>query len=431
MKFPSLDTILQPISRDVSKAFADAGHGHFVSALEDLLRIPEDVDRSIESSAAETVDSLYSSSSPRPRTGNPYTDNLIGIEPNPGPDRKKGASLPRRKSSVKQGIGGQRRLSSNNRQVTFRGGGTSSSIRSIAAPMGIGSAVAGNGLGQSLRHRSGRLHGSPCHFITGTCAFQNYSSNAGSGAVFQDGSGNQSVYVYLNPRICCQNAGYGTPLGLCPIGVVSQPWRKFCFTKLRIHYVPTVTSTAQVGAMALAFDPEVITTSSLSSSAIMAYANFESSMYGPMWNPNSLDVTPFLDKSKWYYGETPVAVSTSLLSSESIQGTLLLCGTTLPAVSTTYGMFFMEFELALSELGPVEVFTAPALRRPPVARPPSSLTSSTSPSYFAAVEPCSGKDQSDTTDTAKDKAVTEVVTEEYIIVDGERKLVNRTSTRVV
>ncbi len=202
--------------------------------------------------------------------------------------------------------------------------------------------------------------GSPAHIITGRCAIQSLNTNAGSAFVFTDSGGNQSNYIYMNPRICCQNTGYSVPAGYCPIGVISQPYRRFSFRRVILHYVPTSASTSMAGTVALAYDPEVITTSTLGTQ-VMAFANFEASVFGPVWSPLSLDITRFLDRSKWFYSETGATLATSLLSSQSIQGTILLCGSTGPAVSTYYGMFQLEFELALDELGPVEVYSAPAL----------------------------------------------------------------------
>jgi len=251
------------------------------------------------------------------------------------------------------------------------------------------------------------------------CAFQNFATNAGGTAVFQDGGGNQSTFVYLNPRICCQNNNYSSPAGNCPIGVIAQPWRKYSFRKLKIHYRPTSATTSTSGSMAVAFDPEVVTTSSLSAT-VMSFANFEASMYGPVWANNCLDLTPYLDRSKWFYAETSASPSTSVLAENSIQGTLLLCPINESVTSFIFGMFFMEFELALNELGPTEVFSVPALSR-----------GSIGPSEFI----CSGSSSSSSVAHCaitpdKDKSVTEVVVEEYIVVDGERKLMSKTTSKV-
>lgn len=229
----------------------------------------------------------------------------------------------------------------------------------VSAPAVTGSIFGGNSF--KMRSKTSRVLGSPAHIFTGMCAFQNLITNSSGQFMFQDGTGNVSNLVYMNPRICCQNSGYGVPAGLCPIGVIAQPFRKYSFRKLVIHYQPTNASTALSGTIAFAYDPEVITTSSLGPTP-MAYANFEASAYGPMWTSLKLDVTKWLDRSKWFYGETSSTLATSLIAAQSIQGTLMLCNAVGPAVEKNFGMFFMEYELALSELGPTEVFTFPSLK---------------------------------------------------------------------
>jgi len=190
---------------------------------------------------------------------------------------------------------------------------------------------------------------------------QNLATDAGPTFRFSDAGANVTSYMYLNPRICCQNFAYNVPAGNCPIGVISQAFRKYSFRRLVLRYEPTTANTNLSGVVAVMYDPEVISTSSLGATP-MAYANFEASEYGPMWAPWSFNVTPYLDRSKWFYGETPANIGTSLISAQSIQGTFQLCNAAGPALNTNYGMFWFEFELALSELGPTEVFTAPALR---------------------------------------------------------------------
>lgn len=292
---------------------------------------------------------------PRRRTRKPVVDGLVGIEANPGPPR-----LPRR--------GGRLGLNGARNPGRHPGG---------ARPL-----VVGNG-SSSARSRGGRLSpavasgarstravfvgrgtanvlGSQAHIFTGRCAIQNLQTITDGTFRFRDASGSTTSYVYLNPRICCQNATYNTPAGNCPIGVIAQPFRRFSFRSLRLVYEPTSVSTSSVGTVAVAFDPEVVVTATMGTS-VMAYANFEASRYGPVWAPWTLDLTRWIDRSKWYFGETPATIATSLLSSNAIQGTLMLAPVPGPAADTIYGMFHLEFELALSELGPTEVFSSPAL----------------------------------------------------------------------
>lgn len=342
----------------------------------------------------------------RPRSGNPFIDGLIGIEPNPGPTIK-----PPRSKGRAQSMGGKRNLSNRGLVTTF----SRSSSSSVSAPMSTGTTYRGNGIKGIVSKGTQMVLGSPAHIMVGHCAFQNLVSNGGGTAVFQDGGVTQANIAYINPRICCQNAVYNVPAGFCPIGVIAQPYRRFSFRKLKIHYRPTAATTSNSGVIAFAYDPEVIVTTGLNS--VMAYANFEASVYGPMWSNLTLDLTPYIDKSRWFYGETPATIGTSLIASQAIQGSLMLYGSTLPAANTAYGMFFMEFELALSELGPTEVFTVPAIG-----------ASSTS-----VVPVNSGANSEDTNkckceEKSSDKTSI-IVHEEYIVVDGERKLIQSSSLK--
>jgi hypothetical protein len=183
--------------------------------------------------------------------------------------------------------------------------------------------------------------------------------------IFVDSGGNSGNIVYLNPRICCQLANMGTPAGYCPIGVISQAYRKFCFTKLQIIYTPTSASTSYNMSFALAFDPEFIRTTSLGASR-MAYANFECSMIGPIWIPQTLDVTRFLDRSKWFQAEVQGGTSPNDISgSQGVQGSIMLAPITDSSLgaSPQLGMFSIAFELAMFELGPTEAISAPTLQR--------------------------------------------------------------------
>jgi hypothetical protein len=212
-------------------------------------------------------------------------------------------------------------------------------------------------------HGTKTVLGSQAHIFSGRCAVQNLTANASNALVFKDAGGGESPFMYLNPRICCQNSSYATPAGNCPIGVIAQAFRKFSFRRLRLTYEPTAANTTYSIPVAYMYDPEVITTSALVST-VMGFANVEASVYGPVWAPSSLDITPWLDKSKWFYGETPANIATSLISSQSIQGTVQVCANNAGFSATLLGMFYMDFELALCELGPTELFSAPALKAP-------------------------------------------------------------------
>jgi hypothetical protein len=399
----SHQSILSPVVSDLAQAWDDLTHLRLASAFTDITNIPSDFVRAVEDQSASLVDDIA-----RPRTGSPYIDGLIGIEPNPGPPK-----LPKKSGSKskgqKLGIGGRRRLSSGLANPTYSVNGA------VMAPSAFGTSMSRAGPRFTIRTRMARVLDSNAHIITGRCAIQNFASNAGGGAVFQDSNNNQSSFVYLNPRICCQNSAYNVPAGNCPIGVIAQPFRKFSFRKAVLHYLPTAASTTNTSSIAVAYDPEVVTSSSLGSS-VMAYANFEASAYGPVWQTFTLNLTPFLDRSRWYMAETPSAINTSVYASQNIQGTIMLCPTAQAANSTLYGMFYLDFELALSELGPTEVFSVPALG--------SDRTSSSSApchAHTTTLEPaCKGKNE---------EAPVVVVTEEYIIVNGEKKLLSQSTSK--
>lgn len=297
----------------------------------------------------------------RPRTGSPVKDGLVGVEPNPGPPRQSTKTItikrkiPKQKRGLALAIGGRRTLSTT---MNYGGYGTSRVQAPIAT--GLHSSRKNNhfsfvGKGQA------NVLGSPAHIFTGRCAVQNVATGPGSTLTFLDGAGNLSPFMYLNPRICCQNSAYSVPQGNCPIGVIAQPFRKYSFRSLKLHYEPTSTSTTLGFFVAAMFDPEVIASSSLPATQ-MAFANFEASAYGPVWAPWTLDLTKWIDRSKWYFGETPGTIATSLIAGQAIQGTVQLCANAGAAASTIYGLMIMEFELALSELGPTEVFSAPAVK---------------------------------------------------------------------
>jgi hypothetical protein len=394
---PHNDNILAPILEDISHAVADIRSGNLASAIDDVISIPSDFYHNLVADASVLVDQTIGNSKVqfnRPRTGQPFNDGLIGVEPNPGP----ASSL--RMKKVPKGT----TPSAMKGKMKARRGAIAPSSRIASIPSLIG--VSGRGAPATSYHTSTRrILGTNATVIKGVCPIQNFASNAGSSAVFQDSALNQSQFIYMNPRICCQNNSYGVPAGRCPIGVLAQPWRKFCFLKARLHYEPTSVSTASVGTVAFAYEPNAVAQGNDPSgfSTPMSIANFECSAYGPMWSPNVLDITPYLDRSRWYTGETPSLLGTAVTDDFCFQGTVILCNNTLPAVSTTYGMFKLEFEVAFYELGPTEVRSLPAF---------DAGGSSTSPT--PKVPP-----QCDS-----------VVIEEYVLVNGEKKLVNRTETNL-
>lgn len=318
------------------------------------------VENIVEAPVRETISAVKGvvngrSARRRPRSGVPHVDGLVGIEANPGP-----ANLPRRRKLPIGAHNQSRHPGSRNNLVVSGSANNSSVSRRVSRPIAVGSVstkASFNGRGSQT------VLGSQAHVFTGRCAVQNLQTITDSTFRFRDANGNTSAFIYLNPRICCQNAVYNTPAGMCPIGVIAQPFRKFSFRRLKLVYEPTSVATTMVGTVACAFDPEAIATFSMGAT-VMNFANFEASRYGPIWSGWTLDVTPFLDRSRWYFSETPVTIGTSILTPNCIQGTLMLAPVAGPAADTIYGMFHFEFELALSELGPTEVFSLPAALPP-------------------------------------------------------------------
>lgn len=286
--------------------------------------------------------------SKRPRSGNPVVDGLVGVEPNPGPDRKNHKKQGKQKTKSSKGKPRKKRQ-----------------MRSVAMPISVGT-VAQTTTG--IRHAGvRRLLGGEAHIFTGRCPVQALFTNASSVPVFTSNSVD-SNYMYLNPRICAQNANYDVPLKQCPISTIACAFRKFCFLKVRLHYVPTVASTTETYGTIVAFDPSVITSTSLANN-FMSYANVEASAYGPVWKQYTLDVSKWLDKSRWYYTETSANIASSIETMSSIQGTFMLAPIPFvningdPVPYANPGLFFLEFEVALSELGPTEMRISPALSK--------------------------------------------------------------------
>lgn len=285
----------------------------------------------------------------RPRSGNPVVDGLVGVEPNPGPGGKS-------KTVKKQGK--QKTKASKGKKKVRR-------MRSVAMPISTGT-VAQTTTG--IRHAGvRRLFGSEAHVFVGRCPVQALFTNVNSVPVFTSNSVD-SNYMFLNPRICAQNGNYDTPLKQCPLSTLACAFRKFCFLKARLHYVPTVASTTETYGTIVAFDPSVITSTSLASN-FMAYANVEASAYGPVWKQYTLDATKWIDKSRWYYAETPASIASSIETMSSVQGTFMLAPIPFvningdPVPYANPGLFFLDFEIAFSELGPTEMRTSPALSK--------------------------------------------------------------------
>ena len=127
---------------------------------------------------------------------------------------------------------------------------------------------------------------------------------------------------------------------------------------------------------AVAFDPEFIRTPTMAATR-MAYANFECSAFGPTWLPQEVDVTRFLDKSKWFQSEVNGSTSPNDVSgSLGVQGSFMLCPSADGVASQSYGMFSLIFELAMFELGPTEAFSSPTFlsqTKPTVTAAPVSV----------------------------------------------------------
>jgi len=215
--------------------------------------------------------------------------------------------------------------------------------------------------------RSGTLNGVPCTYVSGChmCTSIQPATTPATLWDFVDNNAFRSKLLYLNPRICCQNFNYATPSLQCPINFVGSAYRKFCFTKLAFHYAPLTGSTATTTSICFAFAPEPITGGS---NNVPLFASFQASAYGPSWAPLTVDCTKFLDKSKWYACENNVNAIAGSDDAELysvLQGTFMVAGdSTGLATTVLQGLIFMEYEIALYEMGPQEIGTHPAFTTP-------------------------------------------------------------------
>lgn len=276
----------------------------------------------------------------RARTGNPYSDGLVGIEPNPGPPKKSG------KKQKKSGGKTKRTNRMNRRSIGQSSGSYTAPVaRSVASKHWID-----NG-------RSGTFLGSPCQVFSGAHMMYSIQIDATGNFLFEDGT-NTATIGFLNPRVCCQLASFSTPGTNCPLNLISSAYRKFCFTKLRFQWQPVAASTADKASFVMAFLPEA---ASAVSNSFLKLTAVESSIYGPLWRPQTLDVTPYLDKSKWYESETsnwgggltPSAIA-------QIQGLLTIKGSGNGVISVTQAAILtMEFEIALFDMAPAELINTP------------------------------------------------------------------------
>jgi hypothetical protein len=208
--------------------------------------------------------------------------------------------------------------------------------------------------------RTGKLFGDDCTFIAGSCMVQGVQTGVGGVPVFFDGATNASNFIYLNPSICCQNTNYNSPTMDCPIQLISSAYRKFQFTKLRMKYNPVYGNSNAAGGLGFAYLADL--SIGAPSNNISSILRYECSVVAPIWEPQILDLTDFLDKSKWYTREINVTplVNTSYGILNSIQGTLMVSTDVVSATSTTLGFVTFEYEIALMEIGPVQGSAGPS-----------------------------------------------------------------------
>lgn len=291
-------------------------------------------------------ESPFTKPSSRPRTGQPFVDGLIGVESNPGPN---GPTLPRRRI----------RNPSNGAHNAMRNVGKSGPIKnSIMAPVATGTTFQGTPM---PRARSGKLFGDDCMFIVGSCMVQQISTTISGAPTFVDGAATASNYMYINPSVCCQNSNYSTPTLDCPIQLISVAYRKYQFTRLRARFNPVYGNAAASGALGLAYVSDLTVGSP--SSGISTLLRYECSSVAPIWQAQVLDLTDFLDKSKWYTREINHASlnTTAYGILNSIQGTLICSSDITSSLSTVLGFVSFEFEIALMEIGPVQGSSGPSV----------------------------------------------------------------------
>jgi len=292
----------------------------------------------------------------RERTGVPFNDGLIGIEQNPGPPKKSQGKRGARKKAAKS-KDRRKGLFSTNKSAT----GTN---RNVSVPAAIAYKMPKQYNSPGAGHT---FLGTPCTRFVGRHLIGNTLTVSGAAntttIAFPDGT--TSNYVYMNPRICCQGSNYNTnPSPACPITRIASAYEKFCFVRASIEYVPLGAGTSLPNSHSFGFVPDCETTVSATLlTNRIAMAMLESSTLIPVWRPGHLDLTPYLDKSRWYDCEIDNATLASTYEklTSVIQGVVVLCNDNGGVVTaqSSFGLIYMAYELVVYDMGPFDLGATP------------------------------------------------------------------------
>jgi len=127
-----------------------------------------------------------------------------------------------------------------------------------------------------------------------------------------------------------------------------------------MEYEPLGVSTSIVAPIAFAYIPDV--ESGLTSTTAATLSKVESSIYGPYWKPMVLDLTNYLDKSKWYNRELNNATFSTVFTL-ACQGSIFVSSDTVTVTAgTTVGAFTLAYEIMLYDSSPVELSSTPTVK---------------------------------------------------------------------
>jgi hypothetical protein len=177
---------------------------------------------------------------------------------------------------------------------------------------------------------------------------------------FRDLQNGVAKVQFINPRSIGIAAPSDDTPDLIALHHLGKMYREFMFTKLAFHYVPVAVATTNVDPLAMAFTADFC--DGTMDFAAITLATIESSIVGPVWSPATLDVTRFLDTSRWFKSEinTPPNTDNGYLQ---YQGSLIFPGaTTSGAASANWGFIYVEYEIHLLEMASDYIGTGPLLR---------------------------------------------------------------------
>jgi len=297
----------------------------------------------------------------RPRTGNPYQDGLVGVEPNPGPNKV--AAGKKTKKAAKAGANT-----------------TGAPQRIVVGPQAGVAASRSSGV-RALSFGAGRrahVLGSECTVFHGRTLLQTvgyYGSGTDHYPRLVDAAGLGADYIKVNPRLMCQNSNFNVPVQNNPLTRVACAFRKFVFLRLKFEYIPLSATTANPFAIAFAFVPDASVRPYGPSLQTINLAMYDSSSYGAYWQPHCVDATPVLDKSRWYNCEFQ-ELGTEANGETTLQGYFAINAADKVASGgniTSVGLIVADYELALCDLGPTDIGGTPSLSRAALSKDEEAL----------------------------------------------------------